>query len=531
MTTFTIEQRQSEELEIDKKLLLFLAFTEGAAVMVAELIGAKFLTPLYGSSLYVWGSILGITLIALASGYFLGGILSHSRFRQSILLWCMTIAATFISLMPTLADLIMFTFEGLGPILAVLLLCTIYLLPPLILLGATTPLIISIISTHVDEAGTASGTVYAISTTGGILATLLSGFFFIPEFGLTITALAAGFLLIITPIIMLLGRAQIYVLALPVLILLLMVPAGKHTNPPVSVLYQSEGLLGQLMVVDIPYVNATQDRTKTDRILFINRMGQTWVTLETGKSNWDYFEYLTAASSVLPEKSRVLLLGLGGGILAGHLQSAGFTVDSVELDERIAMTARKYFGMKKNGEIIVDDGRHFIRTTQKQYDLIIFDVFKAEIPPPHLLSLEAFREARGLLTPDGFVMVNYSGFISGKIGYGGRSILKTLNAAGFKVDILPTRGDESHRNNIYLATTSDVDFDQGRVPLILDEGKIVLSELFLDKFQIDTNSSEILVDDRPILDKFNLEAAAVWRELYTSAFTRKFTEMGIPLFK
>jgi hypothetical protein len=53
-----------------KRKLLFLSFVEGAAVMVAELCGARLLAPVFGSSLYVWSSVMGITLGALAFGYF-----------------------------------------------------------------------------------------------------------------------------------------------------------------------------------------------------------------------------------------------------------------------------------------------------------------------------------------------------------------------------------------------------------------------------------------------------------------------------
>ena len=59
-----------------QKKLLILSFVEGAVVMVAELCGAKLLAPIFGSSLYVWASVMGITLGALASGYFYGGWLS-----------------------------------------------------------------------------------------------------------------------------------------------------------------------------------------------------------------------------------------------------------------------------------------------------------------------------------------------------------------------------------------------------------------------------------------------------------------------
>ena len=45
--------------------------------MAAELLGAKMLAPYFGSSLYVWATVLAITLGGLAAGYFMGGILSY----------------------------------------------------------------------------------------------------------------------------------------------------------------------------------------------------------------------------------------------------------------------------------------------------------------------------------------------------------------------------------------------------------------------------------------------------------------------
>ena len=48
-------------------------FLTGAAVMVIELLGTRLIAPFYGASLYVWTSVISVTLIALALGYFVGG--------------------------------------------------------------------------------------------------------------------------------------------------------------------------------------------------------------------------------------------------------------------------------------------------------------------------------------------------------------------------------------------------------------------------------------------------------------------------
>lgn len=512
-------------------LLLALAFTEGAAVMIAELVGAKMLAPLYGSSLYVWGAVIGITLISLTSGYYLGGLLSYRRRRREIVYWFMLTAGLLIVLMPILAHHLMSTLGDMDTVPAILLLTSIYLLPPLLLLGATPPLIISILAGEVDEAGNTAGTVYAVSTVGGILATFGAGFWLIPDFGLTRTAIAGGIGLSILPLILLLGRRHWPALAYPALLIFALLPrgpAGEHAG--VDILYQSEGLLGQLKVIDISFVSPDRSLRRTDRVLFVNRTGQTWINRDSGEPMWDYVKYLQSAASLLPTGSRALLLGLGGGIVAKKMQELGYTVDSVELDERIAKIARDYFGLQLNGELVVDDGRHFLRRTDRRYDLIVFDVFQAEVPPAHMLTLETFKDLQRLLNPGGFILLNYSGFITGSAGLGARSIYRTLLEAGYRVELLPTGAQEDTRNNLFIVTRGDVDFAHPRAPIVIGGRPRPLSDFFMDPAQIDVEDALVLRDNKPILEKLNIEAASIWRKSYYRHFTKPFLDMGIPLF-
>lgn len=516
-------------------LLLTLAFTEGAAVMVAELVGAKMLAPLYGNSLYVWGATIGVTLVSLTLGYYLGGLLSYRRRRAEIVFWFMLAAAFLVALMPTLAHKLMTALDGMDAVGAILLVTSLYLLPSLLLLGATTPLIISILSRDVADAGGVAGRVYAVSTIGGILGTFAAGFYLIPGFGLVRTAITGGIVLAILPFILLLRLRRWPALLYPLaLALLLFLPGSvEKPHPGVRVLYQSEGLLGQLKVVDISYTTTTPGGRshKNDRVLFVNRAGQTWVNLDTGEAVWDYVRYLKTIGSLLPPGGRVLLLGLGGGMTARNMQAIGHSVDSVELDPRIPDVARRYFGLPPDSTVIVDDGRHYIRNSRQRYDLIIFDVYQAEIPPAHMLTVETFRELQQRLNPGGFIVISYTGFLTGSTGYGARSIYRTLLAAGYAVDLIPTGDQEEARNNIYIATLGGIDFSRPRVPLVV-EGRIrPLPELFVDPAGLDLDQAMVLRDDQPILEKLNLEAAAIWREGYYRAFTRPFLDMGIPLFE
>ena len=75
--------------------------------MGAELLGAKMLAPFFGSSLYVWATVLAVTLGGLAGGYFIGGILSYKSKNKNILFYILLIAAGFTSLMPFISKIVL----------------------------------------------------------------------------------------------------------------------------------------------------------------------------------------------------------------------------------------------------------------------------------------------------------------------------------------------------------------------------------------------------------------------------------------
>ena len=203
----------------------------------------------------------------------------------------------------------------------------------------------------------------------------------------------------------------------------------------------SEGLLGQLLVADLSYLG---DEKFNDRYLFVNRIGQTCLDKDTFTSKWGDIYYVASICSKVPEKSDALILGLGGGALTNILQNnLGFNVDAIELDRRVPEVARHYFGLSDKVNVIVDDARHYLEETQKKYDVIVFDAYRGEFPPPHVFSLESLIRAKSLLKKDGLLVVNYNGFLEGNPGRAARSIYKTLVAAGLEVRILPTPGPEA----------------------------------------------------------------------------------------
>ena len=177
---------------IGQKILLLTAFIEGASVMAVELLGAKFIEPYFGSSLYTWSSVLAVTLLGLAVGYYLGGIMSKKYRDVEILYKTLGIAAVLVAAMPFIGSFVMeftlFSDVRAGSVISSMLL----IFPVTCCLGMTSPMIISALSSNVEHTGKFAGKTYAISTAGGIISTIVMGFFLISILGLRICTIVVA---------------------------------------------------------------------------------------------------------------------------------------------------------------------------------------------------------------------------------------------------------------------------------------------------------------------------------------------------
>jgi predicted membrane-bound spermidine synthase len=505
------------------------AFLEGGTVMAVELLSVRMVAPYFGSSLYVWGTVLGSTLLALAIGYFAGGVVADKNSGPDTLLWLLLIASAFLMLMHISATLLTVIFENVSPALAVILVSLCLILPPLIFLGMVPTFLIRRGSITLDGVGQSTGVVYASSSASGIVVLPVFGFFIIPRFGLTLPSIVTGLIVGSIPLVRLIVRKRYgSLLLIPIALLSVWAIKTQRPSDTVDVKYFSEGLLGQVLVAD---VSGDAGQKSGERMVMMNRSVQMAVDRTTFMPRWDYIYCAYSICSKLPEKSDALALGLGGGVLANIFQNRlRFTVDAVELDQRMAQVARQYFGLSGNVKVIVDDARHYLEVTQKKYDLILFDVFRGEFPPPHVFTIESLAKAKSLLKEDGLIVVNFYGFLQGKIGTPTRSIYKTLQAAGLEPRILPTSGAEAHRNLLFVASKKKQDFSTVRYPLLLSGQQINIETLFLDPRNVDLSDAVVLTDDKPILELLNVAAGNAWRDSFVKT-TEKFYQQGVPLFR
>ena len=498
----------------NKKLLLSLAFIEGACVMAVELLGAKMIAPFFGSSLYVWASVLGVTLFALMVGYYLGGYFSEKWKNQNGVLWILLAGGTLIALMPYSSMWIMTTMIDSSIQVGSTVSVIVFLMPPLIFMGMTSPMLINLINSSVDKSGKTAGLVYAISTMGGIFGTFLIGFYLLPNYGINWPCLIFSAAIMIGPIALLVKKNFVKTAAclIPFFIILFAnTSATENTHRSIKLLYESEGVLGQIKVYDMPYQTSLQGLNK-GRVLMVNNTAQTIGNADDlTRDLWDYSYYFPSALSTFPEGSDVLLLGLGGGSLVHHFDRLKFNTDVVELDQRVKDVAIQYFGVRPEMNIVVDDARHYLNICKKKYDIIMMDLFLNETPPAHVLSKESFERAKKLLNDGGVIMINFYGYISGEKGLAARSIYKTLKSINLDVSILPTPGVEKHRNLIFIAGNSLPNLDDNSYELSNLPKLTALNSELIDTKKIDFSTASVLVDVKPELEKMYLSAALDWR--------------------
>ena len=487
-----------------QKKLLALSFIEGAVVMVAELCGAKLLAPIFGSSLYVWASVMGITLGALALGYFYGGWLSDkTKNSQKKLAQILVLAALFVLLMPLLSYYVIPRISYL-PFLPGVVISTLALLfLPVFFLGATSPLFILIQTTATTSAGKASGTVYAISTAGGILSTFLCGFYLIPALGLNVCLISFGLLLFVVTIVVF--RAfkplQLFILA-GCIYLNLQFSLKKST-----VDFKTDSILGHLEVKTIPIKNLD-----SVRLLTINNIVQTEMNITTKQSVSEYVSLidtlLNRSASLSPALSvaevgveasnqkQALVLGLGGGLAANLIVGKNYGVDGVEFDNRIIDVAKNYFYLEKNVNAVCADARYYLNHCTKKYDIVLVDIFKAEEQPSHVLTLQSLEQLKNNLTKNALVLINWHGYVSGNKGLGTSILYNTLTKAGFNVQLNSMSKDENYRNIIFVASLQTI-----------RPCNYQLTETL-------TKCNLINTDNYPLLEKYNAKANKTWRSNY-----------------
>ena len=183
-------------------MIKFIVFICGAVVMSFEILGSRVLAPNFGSSVFVWGSLISVFLSGLSAGYYLGGRISDinpSSRKLSLMILAPGILFLAFPLYSTpISDWIFLKDLGVrsSPMLASMAL----FLAPSVFLGIVSPYTAKLLICSLHTSGKTIGTLYAISTFGSILGTIVTSFYLITIAGVNALIMGQGALLIASAI-------------------------------------------------------------------------------------------------------------------------------------------------------------------------------------------------------------------------------------------------------------------------------------------------------------------------------------------
>ena len=162
-------------------LVMSLAFTSGFIIMSVELLGGRILAPYFGSSIYVWGSIISIFMVALSTGYLIGGRLSLDN--PNLVKYGSFFILAAVALLPivlfsnTLMEWVFTRVED--PRYGSLIASTLLFFVPTAILGIIAPNSVRLMVENAGHSGQVAGGLYFISTLGSALGTLLTSFYLV----------------------------------------------------------------------------------------------------------------------------------------------------------------------------------------------------------------------------------------------------------------------------------------------------------------------------------------------------------------
>jgi len=399
-----------------RRYLYFTVFISGMTSLAAEFGASRLLGNIFGTSNPVWAAIIGLILIYLTVGYFLGGRWAdrspYPKTMYAILAW----GAFTLGVVPYVAGPVLRlaanAFDGLqvgilaGAFVGVLVLFTV----PVTLLGMISPFAIRLSMDDTGHAGNVAGTIYGISTIGSFIGTFLPTLILIPTIGTTRTFIVFSLALLLVALIGLGLSAERkallpYLLMLVALALLAFFGGRGGIKKSAGQIYEIESAYNYIQVLEI---NGTRYlRLNDGQGVHSEYKPQ---TLEYG-GPWQQF---LVAPFFYPDRQpaqvdRIAIVGLAAGTTARQAAAVfpDVVMDGWEIDPKIVAVGRSYFDMNMpNLNVFIQDGRWGLANSAQKYDLICVDAYRPPYIPPHLTTREFFQIAADHLNPDGALAIN-----------------------------------------------------------------------------------------------------------------------------
>lgn len=463
-----------------KVYLYFAVFVAGMTTLAIEISASRLLGSVFGTSNIVWASIIGLILLYLTAGYFIGGRWAdrspYYKTMFTILAWGAFTAGIVPLVARPVLRLAADAFDQLqvgilfGSFTTVLILFSV----PVTLFGTISPFAIRLSISNPQHAGRVSGRIYAISTLGSFVGTFLPVLVLIPLVGTTYTFLGfSGFLLLVALLGLWLAsgwRAAITLFWMPILLgLLVLLFGGKSIKSTEGQIFETESGYNYIQVLE----------TDGYRFLRLNE-GQGVHSIYHSTQidytgTWEQFlagPFLNSSPYEPVRVENVAILGLAAGTVARQMTEVygSIPIDGFEIDAEIIEVGREYFDMNQpNLSAIAQDGRWGLEHSERLYSIIAVDAYRPPYIPWHLTTREFFQSTRDHLTDDGVLIINVGRspndrrLVDGLIG-----TLRTIYPSIYVMDVpdtfnsiiyatvQPTAISNLYDNLLFLYTRPDV---------------------------------------------------------------------------
>jgi spermidine synthase len=470
-------------------------FLSGGALLGVEIAASRVLAPTFGSSLYVWGALIGVVLTGLSIGYWAGGALADRWPSPYLFISAISVGAGLVLAIPVVDEWMLEQVVAWdpGPRLDPLVAATLLFGPMSVVLASVSPIAVRLAARSIDRLGRTAGRLFAISTAGSIAGTFATAFWLVPEYG-TDQVLAVGAVVLLAaaatvallqrlwiPGAALVGGAAAALLAVGALApdktgTVLAGSAARNWSPlyrerelrtPRKLDPAEVGVGGAGFTVrvarDTRYHRLYVVEDGESRFLRFDSSFQSGMYLDAPfRSRFLYTDYLHLGLAYHPTATKVLIIGLGGASTQKRIwrDFDDVQVTTVELDPGVVSTAYDWFELPRDPRlpVEVDDGRRYLQRTDERYDVIMVDAFYSDGVPFHLTTLEFMQLLRERLTPGGVIATNVIGALSGGSSQITRALWKTYSAVFPTVAVHPVfEGPEDRlpadiRNIIFIAT-------------------------------------------------------------------------------
>ncbi len=471
-------------------------FIAGFVTMAFEIAGSRVLGPYFGSSVFVWTSLIGIIMGALSVGYWLGGFLSVKRCNYSLLLLIIVAAALFILITATahiyVLDRIVKYIPGMR--LQTVFSALVLFAPASIGLGMILPYVVKLRVQDISSSGITIGKLYALSTAGSILGTFAAGFLLIPAFGFSNVLYAMPAVLLLLGFATLAVRFSFWpVVATGIVSILTLILWLRDVNRTYDYI-DVDTQYNRVIIYD------TRDATtgRPVKMLRVNHENSSAMYLDKDEGLvFKVLRYYRLMEHFVPNFESALMIGGSGyAFPKDYLKRyPDARLDVVEIDPGLTALARKYFNLSShpNLRIFHEDGRTFLNRNREEYDAILMDAYKSLITVPYqLTTVEAVQRIYDALSPEGAVLANIISTLDPSSNQFLRAELATYRAVFPEVMLFavqypnPTEEEKMiFQNFMLIGLKSDKNF-----PLVSSDGEL---NAFLEGYYVLETDGETLI--------------------------------------